>query len=148
LYGFADGDPVNFSDPFGLTPAAACAIPVITPVCVTGASAIITGAKLMFGAAIGGALAYAGHSRAVGRVERSLSTAEAHITAAAGPPPGGGDDPHWEEDKLKQAQKHINNARKYVKDALGKTRKELDQRIEDAQRAVDVARQTSVGGVP
>jgi RHS repeat-associated protein len=145
LYGFADGDPVNFSDPFGLTPVAVCAIPVVTPACAAGASALITGAKLAIGAALGGALGYAGHARAVGRTQTALDVARKHIDAASGPPPGGGEDPNWEEDKLKQAQKHINNARKYVKDALGKTRRQLERDIDNAQRALDSTRQPSTG---
>ncbi|MGH8435073.1 MAG: hypothetical protein ACRERX_11450 [Pseudomonas sp.] len=40
-------------------------------------------------------------------------------------------------DKLKQAQKHLNNARTYVKDALGKTRRELEEKIGEQQSRLD-----------
>ncbi len=40
-YGFAEGDPVNYADPFGLNP---CLVPVVTPLCVEGAEAAAAGA--------------------------------------------------------------------------------------------------------
>jgi hypothetical protein len=143
-YGFAGGDRINFSDPFGLNPVV-CAVPVATPACVAGASFVITGLKAAAVAAWAGALAYAGHARAVSKTNGSLDVAEEHISAAAGPPPGGGDDPNWRNDKLKQAQKHLNNAAKYAKNALGKTAKELEQRIENAQKSLDAMKQPTSG---
>ncbi len=50
LYGYASGDPINYSDPFGLTPLALCLTPVGAPVCTTlGAAA---GAVVRRGAAL------------------------------------------------------------------------------------------------
>jgi hypothetical protein len=135
-YGFANGDPLNFSDPFGLTPAAAaCAIPVVAPVCVS--TATLVGGAVVLAATNVGILLSGRHRRAVSRTQTSLDIAGAHIAAAASGPPNGDEDPNWMKDKLDDARKHLNNARKYVKDALGKRREELQREIDRLQKLAD-----------
>jgi len=51
------------------------------------------------------------------------------------------DDPRFVRDMVNHAQKHRNNAKKYVENVSGKTRRELDRLIGDMQRRVDAARQ-------
>ncbi len=134
-YGYVGGDPVNHSDPFGLTPALVCGIPVLLPACWATAS-LIGGALATTGVAVG--LWLSGrHRQAVDRVETDLSIAGEHIDAAAGGPDNGDEDPNWVKDKLDDAQKHLNNARKHVEKAVGRTRRELERRIDEAQRQVD-----------
>jgi len=55
IYGFADGDPINFADPYGLTPLALCLTPIGAPVCVKGAVATATLVKGGVAVALAGA---------------------------------------------------------------------------------------------
>jgi hypothetical protein len=129
-YGFAAGDPINFSDPFGLSPACL----VAPQLCWAGAAAVVRGVVAL--GAMAGAL-YADHQTALGRVERSLEIVNDHLADAASGPPDGGEDPNWLKDKLDDARKHINNAKRYVKDAIrgSKTRREAERAIQEADRA-------------
>jgi hypothetical protein len=136
-YGYGDGDPVNNSDPFGLTPALACAMAM--PVCIqvtVSTGALVAGAAIAGATAIGNVLS-GRHAAAVDRTVTSLDIAGSHIVDAATGPPNGDDDRNWVKDKLDDAQKHINNARKYVQKAVGRTRRDLEQQIDRAQQQVD-----------
>jgi hypothetical protein len=117
-----------------LNPAAVCAIPVVTPVCISGATAITAGVVAL-GA---GAITYfsGAHRRAVERTTTDLAIAAAHIGAAGEPPP----DDNWLKDKLDDAQKHLNNARQHVQRALGRQRRELERQIDALQRLIDTMR--------
>lgn len=129
LYGYADGDPINKSDPFGLSPAC-----IVAPqVCWAGAAAVVRGIVTV--GAMAGAL-YADHQTALGRVERSLDIANDHLGQAASGPPNGDEDPNWVKDKLDDARKHINNAKRYVQDAIrgSRTRRDAERAIQEAER--------------
>jgi hypothetical protein len=145
LYGYAGGDPINYSDPFGLTPAFACAIPVVTPVCVSTATLVVGAVAL---AATSATLWLSGrHGRAVARTQTSLEIAGEHLMAAAAGPPNGDEDPNWVKDKLDDVRKHLNNARKYIKDAVGKRHRELQEEINRMQKTADeLASQIPPGG--
>lgn len=144
-------DPANNSDPFGLWPllsfgvaggGAITAGEVLEGIglgAAAAAAAPYVAAAAIVGGVAGG-IYYADHARATSRVRTSLQIAQEHIDAAGAPPPGG-EDPDWKNDKLKQAQKHLNNAKKYVKDVLGKTKAELEKQIEQDQQKLNAMRE-------
>jgi RHS repeat-associated protein len=163
LYGFANGDPVNFSDPFGLcVPFPACALAAgragagVGTLVGAGVGALAAGAGAIPGAVIGnrvgwvvgasaatvGAIYLAGqHRLGADRVGTEISIAGEHMDRVAGMPPDD-DDPRFVRDMVNHAQRHLNNAKKYVEKVSGKTRRELDRQIGDMQRRVDEARQS------
>jgi len=82
LYGYAGGDPINFSDPFGLTPAC-LAMPQF---CLAG---IVTAGKILARIAVAAAGAYAAHELAneaatAGAPERSIDDPGSLTGASAG----------------------------------------------------------------
>lgn len=82
LYGYANGDPINFSDPFGLSPAC-LAMP---QVCVAG---IVTAGKILVRIAAAAAGAYAAHRLASeaaseGTPERTIDDPGSLTGASAG----------------------------------------------------------------
>jgi hypothetical protein len=145
LYGFANGDPVNFSDPFGLCPC------VLLVPAAAGAGGLTAGAVATYAGAatlLAAGAAYAAtalddvkpsltdighvfsgrHRQAVNRVNKSLEIAAAHLGRIASMPPDQ-NDPDFVRDMLDHAQKHINNAKKNVENAVGRTRRARDCRI-------------------
>jgi hypothetical protein len=87
---------------------------------------------------------YADHQTALGRVQRSLEIANDHLGDAASGPPNGDEDPNWLKDKLDDARKHINNARRYVQDAIrgSRTRRDAERAIQEAEKKYqDMVRQ-------
>ena len=136
VYGFAAGDPISFSDPFGLTPAC-----VLAPqVCWAGAAAVLRG--IVSVGALAGAL-YADHKTALDRVNTDLDRATEHLVAGASGPDNGDEDPSWLKDKLDDARKHLNNARDHIRGAIrgSRSRREAQERIDEAAREYERLKQ-------
>ncbi|MGH7466187.1 MAG: RHS repeat-associated core domain-containing protein, partial [Longimicrobiales bacterium] len=146
LYAYVGNNPASYTDPFGLCmPWPQCALAAgragaaAGTLVGAGVGALGAGAGAVPGAAIGNrvgwvvgvGLATAGtvymagrHSRGVDRVNTSVSIANEHLGRVAGMPPDD-DDPQFVRDMVNHAQKHLNNAKKYIKDVSGKTRDQL-----------------------
>jgi hypothetical protein len=163
VYGFAGRDPINFSDPFGLCfPWPQCAFAVARAGAAggtlvgAGVGALGLGAGAIPGAAVGnrvgwvagfaGATAGAGwialssrHSKGVEQANTSLGIAADHIARIGGMPPDD-EDPDFISDMLKDAQKHLNNAEKYIRRVRGKTREDLQRQLDGLQKWVDNVR--------
>jgi hypothetical protein len=94
--------------------------------------------------AVRGIIAFAAgdQSRGVVRVNNSLEGAADHINRISqrGPGDPGDEDPNFIRDMLNHAQKHLNNAQKYIGRVRGKTRERLQEQIDDLQSWVDAAR--------
>ena len=74
LYGYASGDPVNFSDPFGL-----CPMCVAIPVVVGGGELTAGGAALLAGGAAATALVVAKYDEIAGAISSELDKAGAQV---------------------------------------------------------------------
>lgn len=161
MYGFAGGDPVNFSDPFGLcVPWPACALAAgrvgagVGTLVGAGVGAFGGGVGALPGAVIGnragwiigagGATLGAGaiwlaskQSQGIERTTTSLDIAQQHLDQIGNLGPND-DDPFGKtRDWLNHARKHLKNAEKYAEKVRGKSREELQRRIDDLAKQID-----------
>jgi uncharacterized protein RhaS with RHS repeats len=161
LYGFGGGDPVNFSDPFGLCePWPVCAIELAGAgarggtivggalgalggpegIPVGGAVGRVVGALGGFTVGTAGAIGIylaSKHARGIERTNVSLGIAQRHLDQIGGLGPDDEDPEGKKKDWLRDARKHLTNARKYVEDVKGKSRDELMRRIDQLQQQIN-----------
>ncbi|HXO83932.1 MAG TPA: RHS repeat-associated core domain-containing protein [Gemmatimonadales bacterium] len=164
LYGFASGDPVNFSDPFGLCPNCREALAFAAGLAVgdgplpfgdVAAAGITLGVGILaahdwatsggpeaaanaIGNAVGavGALFATSQAHNIDRANAQIIVAVAHLGGVANMGPND-QDPRKKRDWLRQAQKAINNALKYADKVKGKTAEQLRETIRRIQELKD-----------
>jgi hypothetical protein len=91
------------------------------------------------GAATAGAawVAFSGrHAEGIDRVNTALGIASEHLGRIAGMPPGD-NDPDFIRDMVRHAQKHLNNAGKYLKYVRGRTQERLRREIDEMRQQID-----------
>lgn len=154
LYGYADGDPVSYSDPFGLSP---CLIPPVGVLCGElllaglGATATFISAKADdlaagiegFGRAVADGISGLGlalkNKHIQGRIQGEIDVINEHFGYFSG---GHGDpnDPRNRDKWKKDIRRHLDEMRKYIDRLKGDRNKErwLDQmrQLEDRLRDI------------
>ena len=84
-----------------------------------------------------GAMLSSAHSQGVDRVNSALGQITDHLTRAAAGPPNDNDPDRFKRDMANHARKHLNNARKYIEKVKGKTKEELNKKLDEAEQAID-----------
>lgn len=157
LYQFNGNNPVAYTDPFGLCPDACIieggigAAGIITGLAIA-VTALVAGDELsdaldqgvrggagLIKGAIGaiGAVFSSAHAKGVDRTNTSLNIAQEHLNRIGGLGPNDPDPSGKKRDWIKDAKKHLGNAQKYVEKVKGKTRDELQRRIDDVAKQID-----------
>ena len=146
MYGFADGDPVNFDDPLGLTPALAI------PVAGAGVGIYIAGVGLIAAAAVlaegddlaaamdAGVEAMGNAVQAVkgriveGQIRGQQKSVETHFTKLANPNQPGGNDPNNRDKWKRDIQRAIDIQKEKLKKlGEGDRRDRIEQLIKSNQ---------------
>ena len=96
------------------------------------------GADLVTGA-IGtlGTLFSSAHAKGADRTTTSLNIAQEHLNRIGSLGPNDPDPSGKKGDWLKDARKHLGNARKYIDKVKGKTQEGLQRRIDDIAKQID-----------
>jgi hypothetical protein len=84
-----------------------------------------------------GTLFSSAHAKGVDRTTTSLGIAQDHLNRIGNLGPNDPDPSGKKRDWLKDARKHLGNARKYIEKVKGKTRDELQRRIDDVAGQID-----------
>lgn len=139
LYGYADGDPINNHDPFGLTPA--IVLPAGVGVYVAGAGLIAAATMLANGEdfeaawdagadAMSGAWANVKGKITERQIQGQQKPIEAHFKKLANPNQPGGNDPNNRDKWKKDIQKAIDIQKDKLKKLKeGDRRDRMDQQI-------------------
>ena len=151
-YGYVGGDPVNFSDPFGLCPDA-CVLETGAALYIAGIAAIATVAAIASGEELGEALgagvdaakqafgamaAWASNRALGGRIRGEMNVINQHfgfLAGSGGPDKGDPDDPRNRDKWKRDIERHIREAQKYIDKLKGDRNKEpYQQALEEAKR--------------